>query len=354
MTDVPEHMTDFVTAMQQVYQFPMTVDDKLDWKPPPMKDGHLGRYLWTDAFGVLNFITLFKETKQPHFLALAAILVETVHEILGRTRDQSARLPGASDQSPLSGGLRIGKNEALGADGDGQYHHYLTLWMFALNRLAIATGEMGYNDQAISLAKAIHPAFVYQRDALHPRVVWKMSMDLSRPHSRGEGNLDPMNGLVTYRLLQQTCGNPRTLQHEIDDYQKVVDTKWKAYTSSDTLDLGMALWAAHWYSDQDEWSKGLADAALRDMRIVFHETHYLDVPIAQRLAFREFGTCLGIGVYPTHDLEPVAGQIIAAWEKAGRVPIPTRNSELESLEPIDLVMYAAASRPGAFQKDYLN
>ena len=112
------------------------------------------------------------ETKQPHFLVLAAILVESVHDILGRTRDLSARLPGASKQSPLSGGLRIGKNEASGADGDGQYHHYLTMWMFALNRLSVATGDPAYNDHAVALAKAVHPAFVYQRDTAHPRVVW--------------------------------------------------------------------------------------------------------------------------------------------------------------------------------------
>lgn len=103
---------------------------------------------------------------------LAAILVETVHDILGRTRDLSARLPGASEQCPLAGGLRIGKTEATGADGDGQYHHYLTIWMFALNRLSLATGESSYNDQAVALAKAIHPAFVYQRDAPQPRMVW--------------------------------------------------------------------------------------------------------------------------------------------------------------------------------------
>mgnify|MGYP001259328972 CR=1 FL=1 len=137
-----------------------------------MKDGHRGRYLWTDAFGVFNFITLSKETSQPHFLVLAAILVETVHGVLGRTRDLSARLPGASDETPLAGGLRIGKNEASGSDGDGQYHHYLTLWMLALNRLSIASGEKKYNDQAISLARATHPAFMYQRDAPRPQMVW--------------------------------------------------------------------------------------------------------------------------------------------------------------------------------------
>lgn len=137
-----------------------------------MKEGHRGRYLWTDAFGVLNFITLARETSQPHYLTLAGILVETVHETLGRTRDLSARLPGATDLSPLSGGLRIGKEEASGSDGDGQYHHYLTLWMLALNRLSIASGQKKYNDQAVTLAKAIHPAFVYQQDAPRPQMVW--------------------------------------------------------------------------------------------------------------------------------------------------------------------------------------
>jgi len=179
-------------------------------------------------------------------------------------------------------------------------------------------------------------------------------MDLSHPLCRGEGNLDPINGLVTYRILQETCSNPSILQDEIHDYQRIVDQKWKSYTSSDTLDLGMALWAAHWYSDQLECATGLANAAVRDMRRVFHETHYLDVPITQRLAFREFGTCLGIGVHPTDDLNSVAKQIIAAWEEAGRVPIPIYNPEWESLEPIDLVMYAAAVCPGAFKKNYLH
>jgi hypothetical protein len=182
----------------------------------------------------------------------------------------------------------------------------------------------------------------------------KMSIDLSHPLCRGEGNLDPINGLITYLILQQTCGDSSVLQDEINDYHKIVDQKWKSYTSSDTLDLGMALWAAHWYSDQLECAEGLADAAVRDMRRVFHETHYLmNVPIEQRLAFREFGTCLGIGVHPTQDLSPVVNQIIAAWEEAGRVPIPIKNPDFESLEPIDLVMYAAALCPGAFKKGYL-
>jgi len=41
----------------------------------------------------------------------------------------------------VAGGLAIGKKDELGRDGDGQYHHYLTLWMFELNRMAVATGQ---------------------------------------------------------------------------------------------------------------------------------------------------------------------------------------------------------------------
>lgn len=37
------------------------------------------------------------------------------------------------------------------SDGDGQY--YLTKWMFALSRMALAKEDRRYNDWAIELAK---------------------------------------------------------------------------------------------------------------------------------------------------------------------------------------------------------
>ena len=40
---------------------------------------------------------------------LAKNLVRKVHDIQGRTRDGKSRLPGATDENPLGGGLRIGK-----------------------------------------------------------------------------------------------------------------------------------------------------------------------------------------------------------------------------------------------------
>src|SRR4051812_25078784 len=58
-------------------------------------------YLWTDAFGVLNLISLWKTTQDAKYLALSKQLVHSVHETLGRTRDGRSRLPGATDHNPV-------------------------------------------------------------------------------------------------------------------------------------------------------------------------------------------------------------------------------------------------------------
>ena len=59
-----------------------------------------------------------------------------------------------------------------------------------------------------------------------------------------------------------------------------------------------------------------------------------------RLAFREFGTCLGIGCYGGDDrLEGWAAKIVNSWEKhMSQTP--------GDLRPITQVMYAAAIIPG--------
>ena len=98
--------------------------------------GHQGRYLWTDSFGMLNFLTMHKEcSSTPEndntaegYLTFARQLVITVHNVLGRTRDGQSRLPWATDQKPLRGWLRIGKEEACGPNGDRQYRHYMSMF----------------------------------------------------------------------------------------------------------------------------------------------------------------------------------------------------------------------------------
>src|SRR4051812_40267325 len=119
----------FKAAMEAVYGplDNLSEEDASNWVPPssPGAGGHRGRYLWTDAFGVVNFLTMYKETSKIQYLHLATRLVQAVHDVLGRERDGVNRLPGATDDSPLAGGLRIGKLTDAGSDCDGQYHHYL-------------------------------------------------------------------------------------------------------------------------------------------------------------------------------------------------------------------------------------
>jgi hypothetical protein len=257
-------ITQFRDLMQRIYGPFDTLSTKeiSTWTPPPMADGHRGRYLWTDGFAVVNFITLFKETADRKYLDLANRLIHTVHDILGRTRDGAARLPNATDEFPLKGGLRIGKHAASGSDGDGQYHHYLTIWMFALNRMSVASGEKWYNDQAISLAESIHPYFMINRNSERPRMFWKLSTDLSRVLVTSEGNLDPIDGYVILKLLQKTAGE-KVLEKEISEYKKILDRKWRQYESDDPLDLGMTLWTTHWFEKEEEWACAMAEKALQ-------------------------------------------------------------------------------------------
>ena len=257
-----------IAALEEVYGpfKELTPAQAQAWVPPPADAGHLGRYLWTDAFGVIDFITLFRLTSSEVYLHLAARLIDAVHNTLGRTRSQDEFLPGASPDHPLAGGLRIGKDDETGPDGDGQYHHYLTLWMFALNRMSIASGEQKYNDLAVELAKAIHPAFMTARDAPRPRMHWKMAVDLSHPLVHSEGNLDPIDGYVIYSLLQRFALDPGVLAQEISEYKKIVDAKWRHYQSDDPLDLGMTLWTAHWFAGVADWADHLISTAAADLR----------------------------------------------------------------------------------------
>ena len=261
----------FKRAMEYVYGSFTSISNPKSWSPPPNSGGHKGRYLWTDAFGVLDFLTLHtettKETSASPYLTLAERLVTSVHSSLGYTRDGSSRLPGATDAEPLKGGLRIGKENASGIDCDGQYHHYLTLWMFALNRLSLAKKDSYYNDQAISLAKAIHPHFFIDRKSSAPRMVWKVSTDLNMVLVNSEGNLDPIDGYVTFKILQTTAkaqhwDDPeagKVLEEEIGDYWRVMQRKGKLRFTSDALDLGMAAWTAHWLDGREEWATELLE-----------------------------------------------------------------------------------------------
>ena len=128
---------------------------KLDWMREQRIWPNGMRYLWTDAFGVVLLVSLYHELKQKKFLDEAQRVVADVERVLGRRR-----------------GFRIGE----APDRDGQYFHYLAMWIFALTRLGRIVPE--YRAKAIQLVKDIHPAFVIPGRGVH----WKMLEDLSAPY----------------------------------------------------------------------------------------------------------------------------------------------------------------------------
>jgi hypothetical protein len=64
------------------------------------------RYLWTDAFAVCNFLELNRRTGDKTYRELSLRLVDQVHHVLGRYRDD---------------GPREGWISGLG-DAEGEYH----------------------------------------------------------------------------------------------------------------------------------------------------------------------------------------------------------------------------------------
>ena len=173
------------------------------------------RYLWTDAFAVCNFLGLARVTGEQRYIELALALVDRVHEVLGKHRPDDLRvgwLTGLPEQvgalHPTRGGLRIGKSlperradEPFDPqrewDRDGQYLHYLTRWMHALDQVARATGQTRFNVWARELADVAYRGF--QQPSPRggpPPLAWKMSIDLRRPLVPSMGQHDPLEWLA--------------------------------------------------------------------------------------------------------------------------------------------------------------
>ncbi len=84
-------------------------------------------------------------------------------------------------------------------DRDGQYFHYLAMWLYALAVLGRFNSE--YRERGVALARDIHRPFVVPGRG----VLWKLKEDLSGPYpGYGFGALDAFDGYVSYRLLDET------------------------------------------------------------------------------------------------------------------------------------------------------
>lgn len=308
------------------------------------------RYLWTDAFAVCNFLELYRLKKDEKFMKLALLLVDQVHGTLGRHREDDSRsgwISGLSENEgrlhPTIGGLRIGKkmnerrphepfNDRLEWDRDGQYFHYLTKWMHALNRVSTVTKDPVYKRWAIELAKTAHAKFTYASFPDSPmRMYWKMSIDLSYPLVPSMGQLDPLDGLITYfELKEDPVGESEGLPGLSEEIAAMAEIcKEKDWTTEDPLGVGSLLSDAYRTAQmqargafrQDDLLKTLLDACRTGLH-AFGISGLPGAPANYRLAFRELGLTIGL-----HALE----RLKLLTEKSPG--IFTLQNQIESLAP---------------------
>ena len=286
------------------------------------------RYLWTDAHAVCNFLSLYRLSGDEHFESLAIKLIDQVHHVLGRHRDDDARtgwISGLSEAEgeahPTAGGLRIGKplneraiddafDEHLEWERDGQYFHYSTKWMHALCRAAVVLDEEKYCRWAVELAKATHAGF-HTADfvARQKRLHWKMSIDLSYPLVAASGMHDPLDGLVTYHEIEDCVRLfpdlhwPYDLDTEIAEAEAMIEAgRWE---TNDALGIGgllfdasRALQLALRNRDLMTTARRLVSASLNSLEAYLRRTD-LRVPAEYRLAFRELGMTIGLHAVET-------------------------------------------------------
>lgn len=278
------------------------------------------RYLWTDAFAVCNFIGLAASGDGSRFRDLALLTVDRVHRELGRHRADDARSGwlqgphGAADaEHPTRAGLRIGKplpergadepvDEQLEWERDGQYFHYLTRWMHALDQFARAAGNAQFNQWARELADTAHRAFAYTAPGGARRMYWKMNIDLSRPLVASMGQHDALDGYITCLALRNTAAalgasSEPNLLDATADYAAMLDAG--SWGTVDPLGIGGLLMDAY-RVEQLMRSHGANESGLLDRLLataLLGLEHYGtpgDLAAQHRLGFRELGLAIGL------------------------------------------------------------
>jgi len=286
------------------------------------------RYLWTDAFALCNLLGLYCQTSEVQWRDLALQLVDQVHHTLGRHRSDDSRCGWISgldeaegELHPTRGGLRIGKrlnerrpgeppDERLEWEQDGQYYHYLTKWMHALNRISRVTGDAVYAGWAMELAQSAHAAFTSATSGGGAkRMYWKMSIDLTRPLVSSMGQHDPLDGYITYSELHSSAKGlglspTPALAAEIADMAAICQRR--EWATDDPLGIGGLLCDAWRIAQLTEMGvfrdtyllESVVDAALEGLA-AFAQGHPLKISAGYRLAFRELGLTIGLkGVVP--------------------------------------------------------
>ena len=223
------------------------------------------RYLWTDAFGVILLVSLYHELGEQEYLDQAEDLIAEVERVLGRQR-----------------GIRIGEE----ADRDGQYFHYLAIWLYAL--AVIGRIIPRYRESGVALAREIHSCFCVPGHG----VLWKMREDLSGPYpGYGFGALDPFDGYISYRMLDEIA-----LAREISEMQKLIEKSANELIIWQDLGIGMMLWMSHFYP-REQWAQLQRARCLANLERMWSSAGYFcrepSMPEV-KFAFTNYGVAIGL------------------------------------------------------------
>jgi hypothetical protein len=295
----------------------------------------------------------------------ALALIGRVPHVLGRHRADDPRrgwISGLSEADgeahPTLGGLRIGKptperpvgeppDDQLEWDRDGQYFHYLTKWMHALDQASRVTGDSKLASWARELADTAHRRFVNESRGSR-RMYWKMSIDLMRPLVASMGHHDPLDGYVACLQLDATSSCGPDLCEAKADFRAMIDPS--ALATGDPLGIGGLLIDASRLAQLDR-DRSLREAIVAASRVGLEQyIHQPDLrrPAEQRLAFRELGLAIGLAAA---DHDPAVGPfsrvretINAFWSE----PAHRRAHTYREHEDINDVMLATSLEPSGF------
>lgn len=290
------------------------VQDRLDWMRREGIWPNGLRYLWTDAFGLVLLVSLHAETGVPHYLDEAESLVKEVNRVLARKR-----------------GLRIGE----APDRDGQYFHYLAMWLYAL--AVLGHYRPSYRQQGIDIVHQIHDAFVDPGQG----VFWKMTEDLSQPYpGYGYGALDAFDGYLSYRMLDE-----RGLSREINDMRLLIAQTAPNLWITQDLGIGMMLWMSHFFPEED-WALEQQTRCLGILKRMWVDTGYFcrEPGYDQvRFAFTNYG--LSIGLQAVHALPERVARMHEYFDHY-------RSGDHYDRDAITHVMGCCAHFPGFLLRDF--
>lgn len=290
------------------------VEERLAWMRAECIWPNGLRYLWTDAFGVVLLVSLHAESGRRQYLDEAEWLVAEVDRVLGRAR-----------------GIRIGE----APDRDGQYFHYLAMWLYALGVLGREIPD--YRRKGVSLAKQIHDAFVIPGRG----VVWKMNEDLSSPYpGYGFGALDAFDGYISYRLLDETA-----LAREIAEMRLLIGHAAPQLVITQDLGLGMMLWMTQFFPEEN-WAVMQRARCLAMLdRMWMEEGYFCREPEYRHVKFAFTNYGVSIGLQAVNAMPGRVGRLNAFFETY-------RSGDEYDREAITHVMACSSHFPGYLIKGY--